>query len=759
MASQVSKGFILSPTAAQFADPIAYLSCPEVIRAGQEYGILKVIPPKGWNPPLSVDPERFSFITRMQKLSELNMRNRSREFWLQGFSNYMKMRKKKVPNEKGMVRLLNGESIHLYDIFVDDDPRRFEEDLEDNRMVKLVLDYKAVLNNSGKKASSNSDSRKRSTACEVCHSKERQHRLLLCDGKDCDKMYHLDCLSPQLTSVPKGLWFCEDCILGGSHEYGFEEDMDSVFTLSEFQEHCKEFEDEYVKKKWQNERYGPSIHQLEGEFWRLVESQDDLEVRYGADIHQDDPSQISGFPIRKNPDIDVENSKYSPYLDHPFNLCNLPFSNGSVFNYIKDEEISGMTVPWIYVGSLFSTFCWHKEDHYTLSANYCHAGATKKWYGVPAKHSDAFEKAFRSIAPAYFQRQPDLLHQLVTLISPDEIIKTAREKFGEEIEITTLNQQANEFIVTFPKVYHAGFNCGYNFNEAVNFITSDWLKYGYDALQEYKTIGKENVFNHWKLLERILNDALHTPDDVLISKLEDKRFATLLEWTTKNFKEEYAKINKCIFEDEKMSRVVDGITDVKFADLLTTETVDDSPRRIRRRMTRMAMAGSKGHSDELLCHECKTALGFVWFEVDPSKAVKQEQLPTPKTTPVLNSESKSFEDINMDRETEFQRIIEEAKREDSLEAGEDRRKLRRVARSKDDNNSVPRPVGRPRKNKDIPRLLCVNDFKKLQALKVFLSSGDLDAAKFEQLNKSTTVYYDKFVLAMTRIQEKLGKLL
>lgn len=36
-----------------------------------------------------------------------------------------------------------------------------------------------------------------------------------------------------------------------------------------------------------------------------------------------------------------------------------------------------MQVPWLYVGSVLSAFCWHIEDHALYSVNYHHLGAPK----------------------------------------------------------------------------------------------------------------------------------------------------------------------------------------------------------------------------------------------------------------------------------------------------------------------------------------------------------------------------------------------
>jgi len=42
--------------------------------------------------------------------------------------------------------------------------------------------------------------------CDVCKSTSDAAKILLCNG--CDTGYHLYCLTPILTAVPKGFWFC-----------------------------------------------------------------------------------------------------------------------------------------------------------------------------------------------------------------------------------------------------------------------------------------------------------------------------------------------------------------------------------------------------------------------------------------------------------------------------------------------------------------------------------------------------------------------
>ncbi|RXN25069.1 PHD and RING finger domain-containing 1 isoform X2 [Labeo rohita] len=71
------------------------------------------------------------------------------------------------------------------------------------------------------------------TSCEVCGGRDREDRLLLCDG--CDAGYHMECLTPPLDAVPVEEWFCPECIANnrtsGSEQIS-EEESSSLPTTS-----------------------------------------------------------------------------------------------------------------------------------------------------------------------------------------------------------------------------------------------------------------------------------------------------------------------------------------------------------------------------------------------------------------------------------------------------------------------------------------------------------------------------------------------
>ncbi|KIY52300.1 hypothetical protein FISHEDRAFT_35625, partial [Fistulina hepatica ATCC 64428] len=332
----------------------------------------------------------------------------------------------------------------------------------------------------------------RQQACEICQKKNAEKSMLLCDGCDCG--FHTFCLNPPLTSIPKDQWFCFLCLASTGGDYGFDEGDEH--SLSTFKARDLEFRQMWFEANppTPGRAYGGVIsrvgdvdiseHFVEEEFWRLVESPNEtVEIEYGADLHS--ATHGSAMPS-------LETHPLDPYSADPWNLNNIPIVHDSLLRYIK-SDISGMTVPWTYVGMTFSTFCWHNEDHYTYSINFMHWGETKTWYAIPGDDALLFEAAMRNEAPDLFQAQPDLLFQLVTLMNPRRVLDAG-------VRVYACNQRAGEIVITFPKSYHAGFNHGLNFNEAVNFALPDWLQYDRECVERYRLHRKPPVFSHDELL-------------------------------------------------------------------------------------------------------------------------------------------------------------------------------------------------------------------------------------------------------------------
>ncbi|RUS89616.1 hypothetical protein EGW08_002634 [Elysia chlorotica] len=414
-----------------------------------------------------------------------------------------------------------------------DDPNYVEEKA-DNRQTKMKMAIPGAYSGADK------------YYCHMCGRGDGEEHMLLCDG--CDDAFHTYCLVPPLAEVPKGDWRCPSCVKQACSRplepYGFDQSKRD-YTLQSFGEMADHFKASYFKMPV----HRVTTAQVEKEFWRLLHTlEENVMVQYGADIHAIEMG--SGFPTKNTDDLLPEDEEY---VTSGWNLNNLPVLEQSVLCHIN-ADISGMKVPWCYVGMCFSSFCWHIEDHWSYSINYLHWGEPKSWYGVPGSAATKFEDAMRETAPELFEQAPDLLHQLTTIINPNVLQ-------AKGVPIVRTDQCAGEFVVTFPRAYHAGFNQGYNFAEAVNFCPADWLPIGRACIDHYRSLHRQCVFSHEELICKMAADpdsldltlAAATHQDML-SMVEEERDLrkALLERGTLNAEREAFEL---LADDERQCSV------------------------------------------------------------------------------------------------------------------------------------------------------------------------------------------------------------
>lgn len=187
-------------------------------------------------------------------------------------------------------------------------------------------------------------------------------------------------------------------------------DTGKSYSIAEYKEMADAFSAEWA------ERYHDGVpvthEQIAKDYWDIVDgSARQAVVEYGNDL--DTAEYCSGFitstsTSRKScetsaagdtTDRSAEVFDDEFYTNTGWNLTRLPASPGSVLKFLK-IPVNGVNVPWLYVGMMFASFCWHNEDNYLYSMNYSHFGDVKQWYGVPAKQSKLFEKV-REILEIY----------------------------------------------------------------------------------------------------------------------------------------------------------------------------------------------------------------------------------------------------------------------------------------------------------------------------------------------------------------------
>ena len=155
----------------------------------------------------------------------------------------------------------------------------------------------------------------------------------------------------------------------------------------------------------------------------------------------------------------------------------------------------------LLIQSIICTGMYLKGDQ-SNSLNLIRRGESKTWYGIPASDADAFEEVMRSTMPELFEANPDLLFHLTTMLPPQKLLEN-------NVSVYKLHQDPGEFVITFPRAYHGGFNQGFNCAEAVNFALPDWLPFGRQCVELYKMYKKAPVFSNDELILSLIDRDLN----------------------------------------------------------------------------------------------------------------------------------------------------------------------------------------------------------------------------------------------------------
>lgn len=271
---------------------------------------------------------------------------------------------------------------------------------------------------------------------------------------------------------------------------------------------------------------------LEEEFWR--------EIAYGKTEIVEYACDIDGSAFSSSPTDELGKSKW--------NLKGLSRLPNSILRLLG-AAIPGVTDPMLYIGMLFSMFAWHVEDHYLYSINYHHCGASKTWYGVPGHAACDFENVVRNHVYARDILSTERDHEAFNVLLGKTTMFPPNILLEHDVPVYKAVQKPGEFIITFPRAYHAGFSHGFNCGEAVNFAIGDWFPIGAVASQCYallkripllpyeELLCKEAILLHRKMSELNLNDPapiiedLHFQLCIKVSFVRLMRFQHRVRWS------------------------------------------------------------------------------------------------------------------------------------------------------------------------------------------------------------------------------------
>lgn len=184
-----------------------------------------------------------------------------------------------------------------------------------------------------------------------------------------------------------------------------------------------------------------------------------------------------------------------------------------------------------------------------ISINYQHCGAPKTWYGIPGHAALDFERVVQDHVYSDHIKGEDgafsVLAEKTTMFAPNTLLK-------HDVPVYKAVQMPGEFVIAFPKAYHAGFSqgcicllltsllfqhlhycniayfvygetSGFTCSEAVNFAVGDWFPFGAEASQRYSRLCRVPIIPYEEILYKeamLFNESqeqgssLHSDEDL-----------------------------------------------------------------------------------------------------------------------------------------------------------------------------------------------------------------------------------------------------
>ncbi|KAL9649554.1 hypothetical protein ABK040_003232 [Willaertia magna] len=613
----------LYPTEEQFRNPIEYIESIQAI--GEKYGIVKIVPPELYflEPAenfsdLGINPGSIKFICKIQNIHQLQFRNafqakkfkeqdlmeRNKEIAKNEFSNSPLKRKvfelfptSSIKRRKNYLSINDDEELkelnnnNLNDIIetnIKDESNNENNkaiiinEESNNNLINTIINNENINDNNTFNLSPNNNSLQNNKKGNKRKSREMGASSSSTTGEGQDDNFGFDrTIKPM--SLGKYKEMADEFFI---NYFKNRKEKSNTFlqqtqqlNQQQSQQHSLQNDDvtcqlakKSTKKLARNgglkrlngiSYYNDDLNQLsfedfESEYWRIVnnENSENVTVYYGNDL-----------PVTEYPTLFPQGWK----CDWDANkLAKVP---ESLLSYLT-QDIAGVNVPMLYIGMLFSSFCWHVEDHFLYAMNFIHQGACKQWYGIPGYAAEKFENVFKKMFPNLFVGQPAILHMLVTQISPSILQR-------EGVPVYKLVHEPGSFVITFPRAYHSGFNLGFNIAESVNFSTCSWLKYNRIALDKYYETKRATTFPTEQLIISAITSFIN-------KERKDSKF--------------YDTTCKYLFDELKYFTEKERDLRFKVMERLENKTIRQMPQISNRKVTKIRKCSQK--DNQITCCKC-----------------------------------------------------------------------------------------------------------------------------------------------------------